>query len=617
MVFTSLILLAAAASAAATAKLSPAVLTHLDASLTVDVAITFNADVPNVIETTASLRSSDRSARALLVHQTLTQHAHALHAPLLQFLDQHPTKIDYKSIFINGKVYVRQATKALVDQLAARADVKAIDKQVVIPLPMVSTPRMDPSPFMWAIDRVEAPAVWDSGNRGAGVVVGSIDTGVRGTHEALKSNWRQDHGWFDAYNHSTTPVDYAGHGSHTMGTMVGTVQRIGVAPDAQWISCSAFDPIVGAPEPSLLSCAQFLLCPTDPQGNDPDCSKAPHVINNSWGGDVVSSFFDAAIAAWRAAGIIPVFSNGNDGAKGCGHAGYPATSPLVISVGSTDSSNKLSTFSSRGPTSDDRTKPDISAPGDFITSASGTQDDDYAIMGGTSMAAPHIVGTIALYLSANPGASFDDVFQALTTNTDAYDVVWPYNATCGNIPDTQYPNNGFGFGRLNVRKTVGATPQVPPVCSASYAGANYPGNDIASTEQANPYACCGDCQATTNCRAFVWTSDNGGTCWLKSAKGERVYTPFMFSGEMSDVPTTCGALDQDTDYRGFDIASTSQPSADKCCADCQATANCRVATWTDDNGGTCWLKSARGDPVSAPGAVSSQIQYEHCSNGNL
>ncbi|KAF0709775.1 hypothetical protein As57867_005750, partial [Aphanomyces stellatus] len=117
------------------------------------------------------------------------------------------------------------------------------------------------------------------------------------------------------------------------------------------------------PEAALTGCAQFVLCPTDTNGQNPKCELHAHVINNSWGSnDGASTFYADQIKAWRAAGIIPVFANGNAGPN-CATVGTPGGSASVIGVGATASNDGLASFSSRGPTPDKRTKPDVSASG--------------------------------------------------------------------------------------------------------------------------------------------------------------------------------------------------------------------------------------------------------------
>lgn len=111
---------------------------------------------------------------------------------------------------------------------------------------------------------------------------------------------------FDPYNILEMPYDEAGHGTHVTGTICGA-KGIGVYPAAKWIGCKG----CGAAQcdlSTLLMCGQFMTCPTLPNLTKKDCSKAPHVINNSWGGGQGADWFDVVIEAWHQAGIIPVFS---------------------------------------------------------------------------------------------------------------------------------------------------------------------------------------------------------------------------------------------------------------------------------------------------------------------
>ncbi|KAJ0395962.1 hypothetical protein ATCC90586_007004 [Pythium insidiosum] len=122
------------------------------------------------------------------------------------------------------------------------------------------------------------------------------------------------------------------------------------------------------------------MCPTDAQGNNRDCFKAPRVINDSLGkkGD----FMDEAIAAWRAAGIIPVFAVGIIPVFAVGNSCFSCASttmfqaelPNVISVGSTDQNDALMIDSCKGPTPTGLIKPELSAPGVRIRSAAIAND---------------------------------------------------------------------------------------------------------------------------------------------------------------------------------------------------------------------------------------------------
>ena len=135
-----------------------------------------------------------------------------------------------------------------------------------------------------------ADMVWqDFGATGKGIVVGQSDTGVDGTHPALRDLYRgltqgDDYNWYDPWTNSKSPNDQEGHGTHTLGIVLGK-GGIGVAPDAQWIGCVNLERNLG--DPALyLNCMQFMLAPF-PQGGDPfrngDPTRAADVLNNSWG----------------------------------------------------------------------------------------------------------------------------------------------------------------------------------------------------------------------------------------------------------------------------------------------------------------------------------------------
>ncbi|KAF0706340.1 hypothetical protein AaE_014163, partial [Aphanomyces astaci] len=234
-------------------------------------------------------------------------------------------------------------------------------------------------------------------------------------------------------------------------------------PGATWIACRGC-PTPQCSEAALIACAQWMLCPTDATGKNPKCELAPDVINNSWGNVGNSNNFQAAVDAWRAADIIPVFANGNSGRK-CSTTGTPADYKNVIAVGNVGTDDKLFTESSRGPTADGRIKPDVSAPGTRIRSAWNTGNSAYQTMTGTSMASPLVAGAIALYLNANKGAKYDQVYKAFTTTAETATLT-PNNQNCGGVSDSKYPNNNYGFGRINVASAIGGG-VAPPSSSTS------------------------------------------------------------------------------------------------------------------------------------------------------
>ncbi|HLU28127.1 MAG TPA: S8 family serine peptidase [Glycomyces sp.] len=313
----------------------------------------------------------------------------------------------------------------------------------------------------WNLEQVRAPELWAEGVDGEGIVVASIDSGVQYDHPALVDRYRgnngdgtftHDYNFFDATGEcGGEPCDEYGHGTHTMGTMVGDDgegNRIGVAPGAEWIAASA-----GASPTleSFLAAGQWIAAPTDAAGDDPDPAMAPHVVNNSWSGyGGYDPFYADVIDLWHAAGIVPVFAAGNDGENGCLTVGSPGLYENVIAVGATDADGAVTTWSSKGPGMDGLVKPDVVAPGDAIVSS--IPGDEYGEMSGTSMAAPHVAGAVALMLSASPKleGDYDRLYRHLTRGA----VEVEDDSCSGN----RKANNVFGHGHIDAYEAVEDAP---------------------------------------------------------------------------------------------------------------------------------------------------------------
>lgn len=351
-----------------------------------------------------------------------------------------------KSLWIINAVSAH-AVPDTIWQIAARPDVSFVraDRWLQWLDPNLDTPVSDlqlpTTDVQWGISKIRADQVWAAFNiTGTGVVVANMDTGVDWLHPALSGNYRgcvrgicqHQFSWFDATPAGALyPLDGHGHGTHTMGTIAGQ-GGIGVAPGAQWIAVRVLDSTGSGFDSWIHAGFQWILAP----GGDP--TMAPRVVNNSWGIDQNGdTTFQNDVRMLRAAGILPVFSNGNSGPNP-GTVGSPASMPEAFAVGATDDTDRVASFSSRGPSVFGGVKPDIAAPGVGVLSAraGGT----YAYLSGTSMAAPHVVGTAALMLSADPMLDITTTMRVLTTTA---------------VPlTTTVPNDDSGWGRVDAYAAV-------------------------------------------------------------------------------------------------------------------------------------------------------------------
>jgi serine protease AprX len=448
----------------------------------------------------------DEDARGWFVYHALRRVASRAQAPIVRLLRDRG--IPYRSFWV-ADVIATRGGRPLVDTLAARSDVKAIESNVAArgllgsessgtgPVQAAATATVEPG-----VALVNAPQLWAKGFTGQGMVVGNQDTGMRWTHAALEPHYRgwngssadHDYNWWDAIHSApgnpcgadtTSPCDDQGHGTHTTGTAIGYdggTNHVGVAPGAKWIGCRNMDRGTGSPS-TYTECFQFFIAPTDLSGVNRDPTRRPDVVNDSWycppsEGCAVDTL-KTVVANTQAAGIFVVASAGNDGPS-CSTVQYPpALYGASFSVGAMNASKQLADFSSRGPVTADgsgRLKPEIVAPGVAVRSATNSGDDSYAVLSGTSMAGPHVVGAVALLWSARP-ALIRDIARTkqLLTSTARPDVTVPTNGTgCGG--SATVPNDHFGWGRLDVlaaydasRDGAGKLAASPTAVSASAA----------------------------------------------------------------------------------------------------------------------------------------------------
>jgi subtilisin family serine protease len=408
---------------------------------------------------------TDLDARRTAAYETLVKTANIEQAGLRSVFDS--TGVKYTPYYLQNSMEVQGGTLVHLF-LLTRPEVER-----VIPSPRLrAAPEDSPAPGFesappddyvgWNISLIGADRVWDEFDvRGEGIIVGQSDSGVDGNHPALEKQYRgynlsDDYNWFDPWDGTTSPNDEGGHGTHTMGSILGS-NGIGVAPEAQWIGCVNLDRNLANPA-LYLDCMQFMLAPF-PIGGDPfvdgDPTKAAHVMNNSWGCPEIEgcdpNALLAAVENLRHAGIFVVVSTGNDGPN-CETVYAPLSLyDSVFSVGAIDQFGNIADFSSRGPVTADgsgRVKPDIVAPG--VDVFSSLPENSYGSNSGTSMAGPHLVGVVALIWSAQPEliGNIEATENLIITTAE------PYTGVEIGCFTGDRPSNAYGFGVVNVYEAV-------------------------------------------------------------------------------------------------------------------------------------------------------------------
>lgn len=413
--------------------------------------------------------------RRQFVYRTLTDHATASQAGLRSQLDRFG--IGYEPFYLVNALEVRGGLFARL-LLMTRGDVdRVLPSPHLRPLPDLpdagAGTEGGPTAPQWNLTNIGADRVWaEFGARGAGIVVGQSDSGAQWDHPELRDGYRgrngnHDYNWLDPWTSTTAPVDAGGHGTHTLGSVLGN--SVGVAPDATWFGCANLQRNVGNPA-LYLACMQFMLAPYA-HGADPftagDPLRSANVLNNSWGCPRDFEGCDAtvlqpAVDALSAAGIFVVASAGNEGPS-CSTVADPiAIYANSFSVGAIDEQNDLAGFSSVGPVTADgsgRIKPDILAPGVGVLSS--LPNSTYGTNSGTSMAGPHIAGVVALMWSANP-ALVGDIAQ---TRQILQDTATPFSGSLEGSGDESgsclaqlgtggRPNPISGYGVVNAYAAV-------------------------------------------------------------------------------------------------------------------------------------------------------------------
>lgn len=449
-------------------KLSPNLAQKIDAcDGRVRVVAFLNTEKQSVLNKATAMHGM---ARAQANHAQLVQDllaASARSSPFVDFVHHLADSGHVSNIvayWIADAVSFSVDVKSL-DQIANHPDLHyLIEDQPLQLIDPVSTKQSEPgnSGSDDAMQLTGVRELWNRGCTGHGRLVCSFDTGVEGTHPALANSWLGANGgthlqsWFDPYG-TTSPTDNNGHGTHTMGIMVGRdgADTIGVAFDARWMCASVIDrgQTLNKTVSDIIAAFQWAA---DPDGNPQTVDDLPDVVCNSWGIPrglfaPCDQTFWQAIDNLEALGVVVIFACGNEGPNPAtirnpaDRTSSPTNSFSIGAVDQTQIDLPIAPFSSRGPASCDSTeiKPEIVAPG--VSIRSSFKGGGYKLMSGTSMAAPFVAGCIALMREYNPEATVEEIKNALIQSAS-------------DLGSTGKDNN-YGWGFINVARALNYLPQ--------------------------------------------------------------------------------------------------------------------------------------------------------------
>lgn len=448
-----------------------------------------------------SRTQTDRNAKRQLVVSALQDHASRSQKNLLAFLQERKKDGQVEEIrpmWITNMINA-SLQPSVLEELKNHPDILVIDYDRKYDMLQITEPgfhkevshlpgkqnKSQPEP-VWSVEKVNAPAAWEIGGTGQGIVVAVLDTGVNYNHADLEGNmWEHPdyphHGYNFAENNYNT-MDYRGHGTHCAGTVAGNGASgliTGVAPDAKIMAVKVLNDDGQGSFGDVVSGVEFAV------------NHGAHIISLSLGANIYNVTPEARSAMRGAfdnvlsAGVIAAAAAGNNGTSG--NAPYRIILPgdipppwlhpdqtltggisSVVSVGSVTIEGVRSGFSSVGPASwqfiepyydypfDPEMgiiRPDIVTPGTDIISLTHNDNNGYRTSSGTSMATPAVAGGLALMLSKEPELMPEQM--AMILELSAY-------------KKTDVKSNEYGSGLMDALRAWGETPYLNGIMYISH-----------------------------------------------------------------------------------------------------------------------------------------------------
>jgi len=327
----------------------------------------------------------------------------------------------------------------------------------------------------WGLDRIgqrDLPLnhAYSYTSTGSGVNAYIIDTGIRITHTQFGGRASVA---FDAVGDGQNGNDCNGHGTHVSGTVGGV--KYGVAKNVSLVAVRVLNCQGSGTTSGVIAGIDWVTANR----------VLPAAANMSLGGGL-STTLNQAVASAVASGVTFAVAAGNSSANACSSS--PSSEPSAITVGATDINDGFAYFSNFGSCVD------INAPGVSITSDWYSSNTATNTISGTSMAAPHVAGAAALYLSANPTATPAQVASALTTN-----------ATSGAI--TAVPAGTVNLLLYTGFIGGGAPPPPPPPPPPPSPGAS----TASFTKSCSSVTCSFDASGSTDATSYSWNFGDGTT----------------------------------------------------------------------------------------------------------